>query len=106
MYLAGRPPLGYSRDEQGRIHPHPEAQVLIREVFQRRARGATMRALRDYLREAGAGLETHDLRARKPERQRLHPFAEFTEQGIRHLLKSRAYLGEATVPKGEKGKPT
>ncbi len=106
MYLAGRPPLGYSRDEKGRIHPHPEAKPLIRQVFRRRAKGATMRALRDYLREAGAEIETRDLRARKQERQTLRPFSELTEQGIRHLLKNRAYLGEATVPNGDKGKPT
>ena len=106
MYLAGRPPLGYSRDEKGRINPHPEAKPLIREVFRRRAKGATMRALRDYLRQAGAEIETRDLRARKLERQTLRPFAQLTEQGIRHLLKNRAYLGEATVPNDEKGKPT
>jgi DNA invertase Pin-like site-specific DNA recombinase len=106
MYLAGRPPLGYSRDEKGRIHPHPEAKPLIREVFRRRAKGATMRALRDYLREAGGEIEARDLRARKQERQTLRPFAQLTEHGIRHLLKNRAYLGEATVPNEEKGKPT
>jgi DNA invertase Pin-like site-specific DNA recombinase len=106
VYLAGRPPLAYSRDEKGRIHPHPEAKPLIREVFRRRAKGTTMRALRDYLREAGAEIETRDLRARKRERRTLHPFAQLTEQGIRHLLKNRAYLGEATVPNGENGKPT
>jgi DNA invertase Pin-like site-specific DNA recombinase len=105
MYLAGRPPLGYSRDEKGRINPHPEAKPLIREVFQRRAKGATMRALRDYLREAGGSIETRDLRARKQENRTLRPFAQLTEQGIRHLLKNRAYLGEATVPNGDKGKP-
>jgi DNA invertase Pin-like site-specific DNA recombinase len=106
MYLAGRPPLGYSRDEKGRIHPHPEAKPLIREVFRRRAKGATLRALRDYLREAGGEIETRDLRARKQERQTLRPFAHLTEQGVRHQLKNRAYLGEATVPNGDKGKPT
>ena len=106
MYLAGRPPLGYSRDEKGRIHPHPEARPLIREAFQRRAKGVTMRALRDYLRQAGAEIETRDQRARKPERQILRPFLHLTEQGVRHLLGNRAYLGEATVPNGEKGKPT
>ena len=106
MYLAGRPPLGYSRDEKGRINPHPEAKPLIQEAFRRRAKGATMRALRDYLREAGGEIETRDLRARKQENQTLRPFAELTEQGIRHLLKNRAYLGEATVPNDEKGKPT
>jgi len=106
MYLAGRPPLGYSRDEKGRIHPHPEAKPLIREAFQRRAKSATMRALRDYLREAGREIETRDLRARKRERQTLRSFAELTEQGVRHLLRNRAYLGEATVPNGETGKPT
>jgi DNA invertase Pin-like site-specific DNA recombinase len=106
MYLAGRPPLGYSRDEKGRIHPHPEAKALIREAFRRRAKGVTMRALRDYLRAAGAEIETRDLRARKQERQILRPFAHLTEQGVRHLLKNRAYLGEATVPNGDKGKPT
>jgi DNA invertase Pin-like site-specific DNA recombinase len=105
MYLAGRPPLGYSRDEKGRIHPHPEAKALIREVFRRRAKGVTMRALRDYLREAGAEIETRDMR-RKQERQALRPFAHLTEQGVRHVLKNRAYLGEATVPNGDKGKPT
>jgi hypothetical protein len=29
-----------------------------------------------------------------------------TDQGVRHLLGKRAYLGEATIPNGEKGKPT
>ncbi len=105
VYLAGRPPLGYSREADGRIFPQPQAKPLIREVFRRRAEGETMRALRDYLRQRGAGIETRDLRATKQAKQTLRPFAELTEQGIRHLLKNRAYLGEATVVSGTKGKP-
>ncbi len=105
VYLAGRPPLGYSRQADGRIFPQAEAKPLMREVFRRRAKGETLKALRDLLRRQGAGIETHDLRATKPEKQTLQPFAELTEQGVRHLLKNRAYLGEATVTSGSKGKP-
>ena len=85
-YLAGRPPLGYSRDEQGRIAPVPEAKKLIREAFKRRARGETLRAIRDYLRAEGAR-SRRGTAGRAEENAMLRPFAELTEQGVRHLLR-------------------
>jgi DNA invertase Pin-like site-specific DNA recombinase len=110
IYLASRAPLGYLRKDEsdpvrnsrgevekdGRLVRMAEAKPLIREVFLRRAQGASARELRDYLRRAGAELANEELRKR---------FTPISVSGVQHVLRNRAYLGEATVQNAAKGQP-
>jgi DNA invertase Pin-like site-specific DNA recombinase len=110
IYLASRAPLGYLRKDEGdpvlnsrgevekdgRLVLMAEAKPVIREVFLRRAQGASARELRDYLRRVGAELVNDELRKR---------FMPISVSGVQHVLRNRAYLGEATVQNAAKGQP-
>src|SRR5262245_20686842 len=37
VHISGRTPVGYERDEDGRLHPTEPAATAVREVFRRRA---------------------------------------------------------------------
>jgi site-specific DNA recombinase len=50
-YQIARMPLGYRKDEHGRIEVDPATAPLVREVFERRASGAGWNPLADYLTE-------------------------------------------------------
>lgn len=104
-FLCGYAPLGYDRLEDGRIAPNPEAVPLVREAFLRRAQGATYRAIRDYLRSAGADVVVYDERTKKPGKRARTPFATISDSGVQHMLASRAFVGEATVQSEQKGQP-
>jgi DNA invertase Pin-like site-specific DNA recombinase len=94
VYFGGRPPAGYDRDADGKVTPHPKAKAIIREAFKRRAQGATIDSIRDFLHVKGAAIETRD--ERKPEaKQAARPFAGISMTGVRHLLRNRAYVGES-----------
>jgi len=108
-YLASRPPSGYDRRD-GVLSIQPSAKELIREAFTRRAEGETFAGIATWLREVGANLETVDEwmpSKSRPDGKRvlLRPFASITENGIRHVIASRAYVGEVIVPTGVRGKP-
>ena len=66
-------PPGYRRREDGSLEPHPEEAPIVAEAFRRRAEGATVMEVRDYLREHGI---------------------ERTFHGTQALLTSRIVLGE------------
>jgi DNA invertase Pin-like site-specific DNA recombinase len=109
-YLACKPPVGYVRDhESGRITPHPKLKRLIQQAFERRAAGETAKSIAAWLRETGGSIEVPNPkkpRNRKPgEPETVFPLAGITEEGVRHLLASRAYLGEARVQSDRKGDP-
>lgn len=65
-------PPGYRKRDDGRIEPSEQAPV-ISEAFRMRAGGATVREVREFLRESGVERSYH---------------------GTQSLLSSRAYLGE------------
>jgi site-specific DNA recombinase len=73
------PPVGYTRDDTGHLHPSPQAH-LISEAFRRRAAGDTLSAITRWLQ--AEGLQT----------ARGGPVSRSTVFG---LLTNRAYLGEA-----------
>lgn len=104
-FLCGYAPLGYDRLEDGSIAPNPEAEPLVREAFRRRAQGTTYRAIRDYLRSAGAEVVVRDERTMKQRKRERTPFATISDSGVQHMLASRAFLGEATVQSERKGEP-
>jgi hypothetical protein len=97
VYLAKKPPLGYMRAQDNpnyvhdperdgrRIVPDPDVAPLIREVFLRRAKGEVSSSLARFLNEHGVTI---------------------TPSGVRHLLRNRAYVGDATCQSEVKGQPT
>jgi DNA invertase Pin-like site-specific DNA recombinase len=64
---------GYRRTDDGRFVPDPEQAQTVLAAFELRAEGATIKAVRAYLREHGI---------------------ERSHHGVQELLKSRTVLGE------------
>jgi DNA invertase Pin-like site-specific DNA recombinase len=74
----GRPtfpniPPGLHQRKDGRLEPHPVEATLVRDAFDLRANGATVREVRDFLRMNGIERSFH---------------------GVQAMLTSRMYLGE------------
>jgi len=82
VYLASRPPFGYSKDEDGRLVVDESKATLVVEVFERRAAGANVGELTRFLQAEGV---------------------EITKSGVRAILANRAYVGEMKLPSGVKG---
>jgi site-specific DNA recombinase len=74
----GRPtfaniPPGLRKREDGRLEPHPTESTMVRDAFDLRASGATVREVREFLRANGIERSFH---------------------GVQAMLTSRMYLGE------------
>jgi DNA invertase Pin-like site-specific DNA recombinase len=108
VYLACQAPVGYTRLADGTIKPHAELKPLIRKAFARRADGETARSIAEWLRKVGGEIEVEHEKTDKDTKEikvtTVRPLAKITENGVRHLIKSRAYLGEGTKQTGVKGK--
>src|SRR5512132_3453367 len=53
VHISARPPTGYRRDENGRLVRQEPSASAVREVFRRRALGASWAELARYLEEQG-----------------------------------------------------
>src|SRR5262245_11440579 len=53
IHISSRPPTGYQRDETGRLVPSEPAASAVKEVFRRRALGASWAELARYLEDEG-----------------------------------------------------
>jgi DNA invertase Pin-like site-specific DNA recombinase len=78
VHISRVPPAGYRRGQDGRLEPDPIAGPVIRELFLRRAAGASWRELCAFLDE------------RLPKEQ-----GSWTHQTVFSIVSRRAYLGEA-----------
>lgn len=88
-------PVGYDRDDDGRLVPSDDAAV-VREIFRRRARGEGFSEIAASLPEVTVTVT----RMRMRERKRL------TRSGVRRVVLNRAYLGEQRIPvKERRGEP-
>lgn len=88
-------PVGYDRDDDGRLAPNDDAAV-VREIFRRRARGEGFSEIAASLPEVTVTVT----RMRMRERKRL------TRSGVRRVVMNRAYLGEQRIPvKERRGEP-
>jgi site-specific DNA recombinase len=67
------PPGLRLRKEDGRLEPHPTESTIVRDAFELRASGATVREVREFLRANGIERSFH---------------------GVQVMLTSRMYLGE------------
>jgi DNA invertase Pin-like site-specific DNA recombinase len=78
VHISRVPPVGYLRGDDGRLVPDPIAAPVIREVFLRRAAGASWKALCQFLDE-----------------QLPRDKGAWTHQTIDAIIRRRTYLGEA-----------
>jgi DNA invertase Pin-like site-specific DNA recombinase len=76
----GRHPIGYLRDQNGRLQIDPEKAPIVREIFARRSDGEACREIAAALNEAGA---------------RTRRGLPFNAGGVHKILSNPAYYGEA-----------
>ncbi len=92
---AATPPVGYDRDEEGRLRPNGDADT-VRRIFKERAAGAGFSEIARGLPEVTV---THT-------RERGRALTRLTRSGVRRVVMNRAYLGEQRIPAlGRKGDP-
>jgi hypothetical protein len=81
IHVSGTTPVGYQRDEKKRLVPVEPDASLIREVFQRRAQGASWTELADFLSSSGVHTSKGN--------------SSWSVAGVSSLIRNRVYLGEA-----------
>jgi site-specific DNA recombinase len=81
IHISSRPPTGYARDENKRLVAVEPAASAVKEVFRRRALGASWAGLADYLEERGVETPRGN--------------AHWSKTGVSGLVKNPAYLGQA-----------
>jgi DNA invertase Pin-like site-specific DNA recombinase len=81
VHIASRTPTGYRRRPDGRLDPDPAAAGAVREVFLRRAAGASWSELARLLEARGV----------------VGPYANavWTTSAVSKVVRNRVYLGEA-----------
>jgi DNA invertase Pin-like site-specific DNA recombinase len=78
--IVGRAPVGYLRDQEGRLTPDPKAAPAVTAAFELRAAGAS-------LREVGDCLDARGVRSSSESKS-------WAWQSVKDLLSRRVYLGE------------
>jgi DNA invertase Pin-like site-specific DNA recombinase len=81
VHVSSRPPTGYRRDEKGRLTPEEPGALAVREMFRRRASGASWAELARYLEEQGVHPPTGN--------------PHWSKVGVSGLVKNPVYLGQA-----------
>jgi DNA invertase Pin-like site-specific DNA recombinase len=81
VHISARPPTGYARDEAGRLRPVEPAASAVKEVFRRRAVGASWADLARFLEEQEVFPPTGN--------------PGWSKAGVAGLVKNPVYLGEA-----------
>jgi site-specific DNA recombinase len=81
VHISARPPTGYRRDQNGKLIPVEPAGSAVREVFRRRALGASWSELARYLDEQGVHPPTGN--------------PHWSKVGVSGLVKNPVYLGQA-----------
>ncbi len=81
IHISSRPPTGYARNEDKRLIPIEPAASAVKEVFRRRALGASWAELADYLEEQSVETPRGN--------------AHWSKTGVSGLVKNPAYLGQA-----------
>jgi site-specific DNA recombinase len=81
IHISSRPPFGYRRGEGGRLVPQEPQAAAVRELFRRRALGASWTELARYLDQQGLGPPTGN--------------PHWSRVGVSTLIKNPVYLGQA-----------
>jgi len=80
VHIGRTAPFGYRRVLAGRLEPDAATAPVLREIFKRRADGATTREIAQWL-------ETHRVKTSRGNRG-------WTDTSVWHILRNRTYLGE------------
>jgi DNA invertase Pin-like site-specific DNA recombinase len=81
IHVSGRVPTGYRRNENRVLEPDPRVGPVVRELFRRRAVGTSWSQLATFLEEEGVPTPWGN--------------EHWTIASVGHLIRNRAYLGEA-----------
>lgn len=81
VHISARVPTGYRRDENGRLHPEEPAASAVKELFRRRAAGASWAELARYFEKAQVYPSTGN--------------KHWSLYGVSSLVKNPVYLGQA-----------
>lgn len=81
VHISGHTPVGYRRQEDGRLLVDPDTSPAVEEAFRMRAAGESWKAIADFLGEE-----------RIPT---AHGAPAWTVATVRTLIRNRVYLGEA-----------
>ena len=81
VHISAKPPTGYRRGEDGRLVRDEPAASVVTELFNRRASGASIRSLADWLDEEGIRPATGN--------------PHWSTAGVSQLLHNPVYLGQA-----------
>jgi len=81
IHISARPPTGYARDENKRLVAVEPAASAVKELFRRRALGASWSELADYLEAEGIVTPKGN--------------THWSKTGVSGLIKNPAYLGQA-----------
>jgi DNA invertase Pin-like site-specific DNA recombinase len=81
VHISARVPTGYRRDDQRRLYPEEPAASAVRELFRRRAAGASWAELARYLEDAKVYPSTGN--------------EHWSLYGVSSLVKNPVYLGQA-----------
>jgi len=73
VYVGGTVPLGYTKDNTGRLHPGPEGSI-VKEAFDRRASGHSWAKVAEWVGNQTTGA--------------------WSVGAVRHMIGNRTYLGE------------
>lgn len=80
--INSRAPVGYRKRDDRRLEPDPATAAIVREVFERRARGDGPAALGEFL--ASNGVKTSQ------------GSSTWSKEAIYNLIRNRVYLGEVS----------
>jgi site-specific DNA recombinase len=81
VHISARTPVGYKRDESGRLLQDEPAASVVRELFSRRALGSSWAELARFLEEAGVYPSTGN--------------KHWSKVGVASVIKNPVYLGQA-----------
>jgi DNA invertase Pin-like site-specific DNA recombinase len=84
-------PTGYDRDEGGRLIPNADAPA-IKQAFQLRAQGKTLKEVGKFMSEQGVKIRAHGKPGKDGKRFR-EEHTDWRETGVTNVLSNEVYLG-------------
>lgn len=104
IWIPPRVPFGYVRNGDRRLEVVPDEAEVVRELYRRRAAGATFSNLQEWMNSEHKELlaAQRERTRRKGKKQKHRP--DISRGGVRSILSNRSYLGEMRVASpGKKG---
>lgn len=103
VWLWPRVPFGYEKDEKRQLVVVEAEAEVVREIFKRRAAGATLASLPRWMNSEHGDVvrEQRERNRRNEKKGKWRP--TISRNGIRSILRTRAYVGEMIAPTDKKG---